>query len=364
MPGRSAPRAVRQPEVAGSVAFVDGMPGCGKTLFSPIIGSLARVELMQPSYFIEFVCELHMLDRVPDDAAAVLVRMVTDLQLYNGVMGRETNFRVADLAGVWSNSRRLDYVMRLMRSGDDAVMERVERDRPILNLFTHFLLGKGRIVFDALGPRARFIEVVRHPLYMIKQQFAYMHRWGKDPRDFAVCFEYDGRTLPWWAYGCEDQYLRAGLMDRVILMIQLYQRMVADTLDSLPATRRSQIVTIPFERFVVDPWPYLRKVEALLETTATTRTRRALRRQNVPRKMYADGVGKKIYREYGWQPPRSNSEADEFAVRREFAATHASAKGLGLLDALCAEYEANYLNGDSTEPFLRSGLEWGSPSAR
>jgi hypothetical protein len=347
------------------VAFVDGLPGCGKTLFSPIVGSLARLELMQPSYVVEFVSELHTLDRMPDDAAAVMVRMVTDVQLYNGMMGRETNFRVADLSGVWSNANLFEHVMRLTRGGDATVLERVRRDRPILNLFTHFLLGKGgRIVFDALGTRARFIEIVRHPLYMIKQQFLYMPRWTQDPRDFAVCFEHDGQLLPWWAYGYEEQYLRAGHMDRVILMIQSHHRRVAGVLNAIPESSRAQIVTIPFERFVVDPWPYLRRIEALLETTMTRRTTTELRKQKVPRKMYADGISLKIYRQHGWQPSRGNSEAEEFAVRREFAAGHTSAEGMDILDALSAEYEAQYLNGDSNEPFLRSGLDAESVAAR
>jgi len=349
------PPGVRKPHIAETIAFVDGLPGCGKTLFSPIVGTFDRLELMQPSYIVEFVCELHTLDRIPDDAAHVLIRMVTDLQLYNGVMGREANLRFDDLSGVWSNANVLEHLSRLVRGGDARVMDRIDRDRPILNLFTHFLLGKGgRVVFEALGPRARFIEIVRHPLYMIKQQFMYMPRWGADRRDFAVCFQGDGQMLPWWAYGMEEEYVRAGLMDRVILMIRKHHRRVVENLNALPESCRSQIVTIPFERFVLDPWPYLHQVETLLGTTVTKRTSRELRKQNVPRKMYAEGIGLKIYRESGWQPPKGKTEADEFAIRREFAAQHASDAGMAMLDALSAEYEAQYLNGDSTDPYPRS----------
>lgn len=342
-----AVRALRRPEIVETVVFVDGLPGCGKTLLAPIVGSLSHVELMQPSYIVEFVCELHTLERIPDDAAMVLVRMVTDLQLYNGMMARETNFRFSDISSAWSSPRRWQYLMRLMGPGDAGAMERVRRERAILNLFTHYLLGKGRIVFDAFGSRVRFVEVVRHPLYMIRQQFKYMHRWGQDPRDFAVCFSHEGHVLPWWAFGWEDRYLRAGLMDRVILMIDAYQRLVARTLAAISPAQRSQILTIPFERFVVDPWPYLQTLETLLDTHATRATRRVLRRQNVPRKMYADGVGRKIYREYGWQPPRHLNEAEELADRRRFATAHASAEAMDVLDALCADYQARYFSDET-----------------
>jgi hypothetical protein len=45
-----------------------------------------------------------------------------------------------------------------------------------------------------------------------------------------------------------------------------------------------QVLTIPFESFVLDPWPYLKKIEDLLGSKMTSKIKRIIKKQNVPRK--------------------------------------------------------------------------------
>ena len=42
--------------MAEKIVTVDGQGGCGKTLFSPIIAALDRVELLSYTFEVEFVC--------------------------------------------------------------------------------------------------------------------------------------------------------------------------------------------------------------------------------------------------------------------------------------------------------------------
>lgn len=339
-------RVVREPAIAGTVVLVDGLPGCGKTLMTAIVGALDRVELMQYAYEIEYACALRLLGRLAPDGAIALIKMFTDLRLYNVMMGRETNFRWDDLSGVRLNAHPWRYLARLFSSGDATVLPRIQRERPILHIATHLLLGASRPVLDALGERARFVEVVRHPLYMIKQQFAYMHRWGADPRDFTIWFDHGGRSVPWFALGWERQFLESNSMDQAIYMIEHMQRRIDGLLEGLSEEERRRVLIVPFERFVTDPWPFMRALEPFLDTQVTATTRRAMRRQNVPRRMYAEGIGLKIYRQYGWEPPAAGAdERSEFERRRQLAAERASREGLAVLDRLCHEYEQKYLAG-------------------
>mgnify|MGYP000282305806 CR=1 FL=1 len=62
----------REGQLLEKVVFVDGFPGCGKTLFSPIIASLERVELLTFSNELEFTCALHYLNKLPLDAAITM----------------------------------------------------------------------------------------------------------------------------------------------------------------------------------------------------------------------------------------------------------------------------------------------------
>ena len=337
-------KVVRGLLLADQVLIVDGMQGCGKTLMTAVVGSFPRVELMQYSYQMEYAAALNSMGKLDDDAASSLLQMYADLQIYNVMMSRETNFRWTDLSGVRSNPNRLRYLQRLFQPGDASSAERIRQDKPILHLVTHWMLSFAPRFFEAFGSKLRFIEVVRHPLYMIKQIFRYMEGYGSDPRDFSIWLEYEGQSLPWVASGWEDKFLQSNQMDRSIYLIDEHQRSHDRAVAALNGTCRDQLLIVPFEQFVLDPWPYIREMETLLGVETGKLTRRTLKKQKVPRRMYAEGIDLPIYRENQWLPAEKGSdEAREFGLRRGFAAEHATAEAMNVLDRLCSEYEQKYL---------------------
>ncbi|OGQ47355.1 MAG: hypothetical protein A3H42_01670 [Deltaproteobacteria bacterium RIFCSPLOWO2_02_FULL_46_8] len=330
------PKVVREPYLAGKVVFVDGLPGCGKTMLSPIVGALPRVQLFQYSYPIEYVCSLRHLGRLDLDVASTLVRMLTDLQLYNVMMGRETNFRLSDLSSVFQNARPHLYFKRLFQAGDTAVIPKIEREKPILNLATHNILPFAEPIQEALGSRVLIVEVVRHPLYMIKQQSLYQNRYGTDPRDFTVWFDYQGHALPYFAHGWEEIFLNANETDRSIYMIYFLQKKIANI-------KNGNIIEIPFEKFVLNPWPFMEKIVSELGSHLDDVARKMMKKQKVPRQRIADGIPLEIYKQNGWEPPaRGCEEKDELKIRRSFAEKRASKEALRILDELSQTYEERF----------------------
>jgi hypothetical protein len=104
------------------------------------------------------------------------------------------------------------------------------------------------------------------------------------------------------------------------------------------------IISIPFENFVIDPMPYMKKIEEALDTNVGQKTRKIMKKQNVPRKQLADSPALAIYKRCGWTPPSGISEQEELNVRRKFVAENASAEALAVIDHLSEEYEDNYLS--------------------
>lgn len=337
-------RIVREPHIAGMVVLVDGVPACGKTMMAPIVGSFDRVELMRYNYHLQSICVLRSFNLIASDVASVLIRIHTDLDLYDSMMARETNFRFSDLSSVWKNPRPWRYFRRLVQPGDDATIPRIEKERPILHLVTHSMLGHCTALFEALGERLRIVEVVRHPLYMVKQWYAWIHRAGVDARTFHIWMDYNGHSVPDFAHGWEDLFLKSSRMDRTIYAIDADTRLADCAYSKLSEAQKKQVLIVPFEKFVIGPEPYIREIETVLATRTTNATPSMMKRQNVPRKMYAEGIGRKIYKKYGWEPPDPNSsEAQEFERRRSFAAGEASGDAMKTLDRMCEEYETRYL---------------------
>jgi hypothetical protein len=340
------PRVARSPRLVERVVCVGGHPGCGKTMLTPIVGALARVEIQKFNYALEHMCTLALLGRLDQDVADTMVKMLTDLDLYHLTMSREVNFRHSDLSSVFKNPDPWRYVRRLMQKGDAAAFERAQQTRPILHYVIHNLLVISPAMFRALGDRLRIIEVIRHPLYMVKQWRLYVELYGTDGRDFTIWIDHNGQALPFFAHGWEQKYLSSPPMDRVIYAIHHLSQMEKRVMAQLTPAEREQVLFVPFERYVLGPDPYMRSIEALLGTEVTDVTRREMKRQRVPRQRIADGIARPIYKQYGWQPPEAGlSERDELARRRAFVAKEASPEALALLDEMCREYEVEHLDG-------------------
>jgi len=337
---------IRQSHLAEKVVFIDGQPGCGKSMFSAIVAAFDRVEKLNIAYEIEYVCALKHLKRIEPDAAIALVRMFTDLKLYDLMMCRETNFRPSDVSSVFRAPRPFRYIKRLFMKGNEAIPGRIANERPILHLTTHNILSFAEPVFAALGSRAVIIEIVRHPLYMIKQQTFNMEQLLSDVRDFTIYFSYKDKQLPYFTCGWEDMFIRSNPVEKAILCIERLNKTIIEAKKSLFNKYNAQILTIPFESFVINPYPYLTRIEKITGTTRTSVLRKVMKKQKVPRKMYANGMSLPIYKRCGWEPAKHDSDENkEFAHRRAFAAERVSTQALEVLDRICAEYEQEYLGG-------------------
>ena len=64
------------------LVIVDGQPGCGKTLFTSIIASMHRVELLQYSAFLENICKVFYEGQISRDATLTMLQLKFDRMLY------------------------------------------------------------------------------------------------------------------------------------------------------------------------------------------------------------------------------------------------------------------------------------------
>ena len=115
-------RISRDQHMLHKVVMVDGLPGCGKTLFSAILSTLERIEMLGYSYEIEQYCHLHYLGKFPIDAASSLIKLSSDLKLYDSMMGRNVNFRPSDLSSVFQSNDPIKYIRRLIEPGDEVII--------------------------------------------------------------------------------------------------------------------------------------------------------------------------------------------------------------------------------------------------
>ncbi len=337
----------REKKLANEIIILDGYRGCGKTLFGPIISSFPRVEILNYAFEIEFICRLEKFNKVSSDAAEALVKMHIDHKLYQTMMGRETNFRYHDLSSVFNDSNPWRYFKRIFQEGDLAIPDRILKQKPILSLTTHDLLAYSEPVFEGLKNRLTFIEIIRHPLYMLIQETINMQTLfsDTDARDIQINFESHSRELPYFCYGWEDLFMRSNHVERAIYSIHYTMEENQKYRNKIQSSQ-SKFLSIPFEKFVLNPTDYLDKISKYLNSSVTNKVLKALKKQKVPRQKIAAGLSIPVYKRFGWRPPIEGfSERQELDRRRDYAIQNgASDDAISILDNLSNEYETNYLD--------------------
>ena len=286
--------------------LVDGLPGNGKTLFSSIIPSFTNVELLSYSDEIEAVCEFYHLNKMSLDVAVPMLRMMADLRLYNQSMGRNVNFRAEDLSSAFKYPDKKEYINRLFMAGDEHIIPVIEENKPILHLATHNKLGFSEPLWEAFSEKLYFIEILRHPAYMLKQiSSSLMDDLIGNVRNWSTQFEYNGQSVPYFSNGWEEEFLFLNPIEKAIRFIDIYLNKVKQ-FKQRNSKYLHQVLTIPFEPFVLKPNQYIIKMLNFLSVEKTDLTEKVLMKQKVPRNKVADGIDLEIYKRCGWTKPIEN----------------------------------------------------------
>lgn len=328
-------KITRNYDLLHKAVIINGFAGCGKTMLSPIISAFNSVEIMQYAPVIEQMCELWGLDRVDDDVAESMIKMNADLLIYNVMMGRNTNCRPSDLSSIFRH-KPLQHIKRMLKKGDKLIPEMISTDKPILHLTTHMLFPYTTPLFNALGEKLTFVEVVRHPLYVIIQHEKNMQMFD-DPRIQHIRYTLNGSEYACFCEGWEDVYDASNSFEKAIYSIQWYY-------DKLFSGEHTNCITIPFELYVKKPEQYMKQISAALDSPISENVRKVMKSQKVPRKLLADGPALDIYKRCGWKPPSSFSEEHELKIRRELVKKNVSAEVLAILDSISSEYTKRFLN--------------------
>ncbi len=332
----------RRPHLAPHVVFVDGLSGSGKSALSMILSSLKRVEVHRIDPVYEQTCALRYLEQITEDGARAFIRTQTDITCYDVMLARGSNFRPDDISSVLL--QKDIYTERLTLPDGDKVLGRIQQESPILHLMIHQSMAIATPLFKALEGRITFLEMVRHPLFLLTAWYGYIDRYGTDPLEFDLCFDYQGHDLPWFAAGWEDIYLQSNKMDRIIQSIKRLFDLRFEVLENLSPSMRERVLIIPFSKFVTKPWPFIEKIESLLQTQRTPFTDIVLKGQNMPREFINDVPDHDAYRKYGWNPVEGVHSAEEDLERQlELAQKEASPAVFAILEKFCTDYERIYL---------------------
>lgn len=308
---------------SNDVIFIDGLWGTGKSLLGPIVSGMAGVERVKIESLYEYVSWLFRLGRIEEDAAIWLLRTYADCTQYHNVIGREINLRWGDDTGLRHAPDKLRLIRRLFGAEGDGKVEEINRQNLGFCAMSHMLMLAPELLVPAYEKRVKVIEMVRHPLYMVGHFSAYLARF-ESPREFTISFYHDGKKIPWFVDGWEDEYVHANPTERAVLSITRLFPWLAEKIKTARAGGL-EVLDVSFEEIVFETDVTMCKLQEFMGRVHHSRLPSILKRQMLPRETIAKGRG---HPSYGWsQSNKTDSELhiDLWACVRENCSTQLQA---------------------------------------
>ncbi len=318
------------------LVVIDGIPGCGKTMLSSVISSLSRIEMLKYSYEIENFCQLYDFQLINRNTSSQLIRNQLNYLLYNNMMGREMNFRFTDISSVFNQPNKLKNFKRIFTQGDQAIPDKIINQQPILHLATHGLTGISQPLFDAMPKGMLFINMKRHPLFLLRQNIWNMSNLINNQRSFWLYYEKYEKSNPFFYFNNEKLFYESNPKEKAIYFINWYLNKQKNNLD---IHNNPSYYELTFESFVIDPYDHINEICQRLETNTTKLTPHILRKERIPRKVLTDSRVRNIYKRVGWVKSKSKNIESEFEEVRKWAYEGISEEAAKTLDLICEEYE-------------------------
>lgn len=275
--------------------MIDAIGRSGKGMLAHIISSFERVEKQYNLDTVEWVGILWNNEKITMDAASTLLQVEVDTKLYNLYLGRSVNFRPTDDTGVFKNSNPQKYLKRLFMEGDANAVERIIKEKPIMQACIHDGIRNANLYFSAFK-YLKMVYIVRDPIYIIfewvKSDFG--KRIGNDPREFQLTTAWKEEVVPYTAIGWEDEYVNINPVERVVALISKHFEMNMKSYKMLNDKKKEKVKLINFEELVTDPLPICNELAKFMGTNTSSDTEVILKAENCPRILTKDDRNKII----------------------------------------------------------------------
>lgn len=299
------------------VIVVDGLWGVGKTALTATIGAMNNVEKMKLEHVHEYVCTMHHLGKMSDDAAHFMLLTYADIDQYSNLIGREVNFRPKDASGTRNTpGSTLTYIRRLFADDGDAVVDQIQLNNIAHHVVSHQVLPVGEPMFEAFGNRLKMVHIVRHPVHLARYWNDYL-RDSLRHREFTISFDVHGEKVPWWAQSWADQFIAMNTMDRALGSISHLYQLLFDAFIRHQSDAR--LLVVSFEDLVMRPMETLPKVANFLGRPLGKKTNKILKRERIPRPTITHG---RAFSAHNWATSGSATEREVYELEMQYIHQH------------------------------------------
>ncbi|HBT93264.1 MAG TPA: hypothetical protein DEB23_03145 [Chitinophagaceae bacterium] len=273
------------------IILIDGFWGTGKSLISRIIAHLKGVENPKIEEIYEYISSIFYLNKIDEDAGSWLIKTYADRSQYNNLIGREINLRWRDDTGLKNRVNKIETITRLFTQDGDIVVDEINTQNIAFSVMTHKLMLSPNLVFKSFGSRLKFIEILRHPIFIVEHYITYLLNFNS-LREFTISGYDEGEKIPWFCNSWKDEYCSLNETERSALIISRGYNYIFSEISKL---RQENILIVPFEELAFNTEVILDKIQIFTNRKFDSGVFKTLKKINLPRDSDANNIDEKEY---------------------------------------------------------------------
>ncbi len=262
------------------IILITGTHSSGKSMISPVVASLNKVEPLRKIYYIDQINNLLYLKKISLETATFLINHILDLSYYEQLIGRNMNFRAEDETSVYNAKDTKKLIKRLKTKRGESVIKKAQKNKNTFLLDTHDGLWFPNIWENLNIKNFKIIHIHRNPIYVVNSWIN--SDFGNTDNSLLnqlPSFYFRGKLTPFYALKFKNNFKEMSKTDRIIGMVIIC---VENEILNLKKFKKN-FISIQFDEFASKTDFYLKKICNFLRLKKTKNTYKIMKRESLPR---------------------------------------------------------------------------------
>ena len=273
-----------------NVVIITGTLNSGKSMVSPIVSSLQRVEPLRKLIEVDQILHLANLKKMKRETAFFLTRHILDKSFYEQLIGRNLNFRMGDETSIFSAKNPKELKQRIFLPRGDHIIKKHIKKKTIFCMDTH----DGMMLYHLwrnINKNFKLINIFRNPIDTVNGFYKIGEANVKNILfNERILLKENDNIFPLYSLNNFKMYPKQSPMDRVIDEALFCLKKEYSNYRKYKNNRNC--LFLENEDFSVNTNKNISKICKFLNTKKSKFTSRMMRKENCPRE-----VDPKSYRE-------------------------------------------------------------------
>lgn len=266
-----------------NLILVTGTHTSGKSMISPVVASLKKVEILRKIYYLDQLANLHFFNKINFNTASFMANHILDLSYYEQLIGRNMNFRYEDETSVSNSKDPKLFIKRLNVKRGSHIIKKHKKIKTRMLLDTHDGIWFHKFWLNLGIKNLKIINICRNPIDVVN---SWINLDLGEIEKQLLCqiplISYKKKIKAFYYY----KNIKKGKSNKYEIAVEMVCNCIENEIKNYKKIKKKKnLIRIDFDNFAENTVYNLSKICKFLNTNKTKFTNKIMRRERLPRKI-------------------------------------------------------------------------------